>query len=41
LHPYEHGSASKLNRYMLGVTHDLVNVLDVEALLADESLIVC
>lgn len=41
LHPFEHGDATRLSRYLLGVTDDLVNVLDVEALLADESFIVC
>ena len=40
LHPFEHGNASKLNAYLLGVTDDLVNVLDAGILLADESLIV-
>lgn len=40
LHPFEHGDSTRLNRYLLGVTDDLVNVLDVETLLADESLVV-
>lgn len=40
LHPFEHADAARLNRFLLGVTQDLVNVLDVEALMADESLIV-
>ncbi len=40
LHSFEHGTASKLNQYLIGVTSELVNVLDASILLADESLIV-
>ena len=40
LHRYEHGDHAKMNRYLLGVTDELVNILDAEALMADESLIV-
>lgn len=40
LHPYEHADSARLNRYLLGVTDEMANVLDVEALLADETFII-
>lgn len=41
LHAFEHGDSGRLQRYLLGVTDQLENILDVEVLLSDESLIVC
>lgn len=40
LHPFEHNDSTRLNRYLLGLTDDLINVMDAQALLADESLII-
>ena len=40
IHPYEVSDNNHLNRFLLGVTHDMVHVLDGDGLLNDETLIV-
>ncbi|MGV3524493.1 MAG: chemotaxis protein CheW [Candidatus Sericytochromatia bacterium] len=40
LHPFEHAQAPGLNRYLLGVTRDMINVLDARILMSDERLLV-
>ena len=40
VHPFEVSDNAKINRFLIGLTHDLIHVLDGDALLGDESLIV-
>jgi purine-binding chemotaxis protein CheW len=40
IHAFEVSENARINRFLIGMTHDMVHVLDGEALLSDETLIV-
>jgi purine-binding chemotaxis protein CheW len=40
IHAFEVSENARINRFLIGMTHDMVHVLDGEALLSDDTLIV-
>ncbi|PIQ27568.1 hypothetical protein COW36_16465 [bacterium (Candidatus Blackallbacteria) CG17_big_fil_post_rev_8_21_14_2_50_48_46] len=40
VHPFEVSDNARINRFLIGMTHDMVHVLDGDGLLSDETLIV-
>ena len=40
IHPFSNSENSKIDKYLKGVDKDMVNILDIEKIINDESIIV-